>query len=213
MAILNDIAANVKHGDATSVSELVKVALGDGVEWQDILNNSLFSGMQVVGQLFEEEEIFIPEMLMAAKAMNAGIAVLEPVMAGTGQKKHLGKIVLGTVKGDVHDLGKKLVQIMLSGAGFEVIDLGVDVPAERFVDTAKSESAQIVAMSALLTTTMPYMRTVIETINKEGMNNRVKTIVGGACVTANYTAEIGADAYGENAGSAVNKVKDLLGLH
>ena len=148
---------------------------------------------------------------MAAKAMEAGQKVLAPQMAGAGGGK-IGKVVLGTVKGDIHNLGKNLVNVMLKGAGFEVIDLGVDVPAEKFVDAATSEKAQLVGMSALLTFTMPYMRTTIEALQKAGLEGQVKTIIGGACVTQQYADEIGADGYAENAGEAVVKVKELLGL-
>ena len=149
---------------------------------------------------------------MAAKAMDAGIKVLEPLMAGNGGWKKKVKVVLGTVKGDIHNLGKNLVGVMLKGAGFEVMDIGVDIPAEKFVDAAISEKAQFIGMSTLLTTTMPYMRTVIEALSKAGLEGQVKTIIGGACVTQQYADEIGADAYGENAGDAVEKAKVLLGL-
>jgi 5-methyltetrahydrofolate--homocysteine methyltransferase len=165
-----------------------------------------------VGKLFREEEIYIPEVLLAAKAMNAGIKVLDPMMAEAGGGQKIGKVVLGTVKGDIHNLGKELVGIMLRGAGFEVIDIGVDVPSEKFVEAAISEKAQLVGMSALITTTMPYMRTTIEALEKAGLKGQVKTIIGGACVTQQYADEIGADGYSEDAGAAIEKAKELLGL-
>jgi len=211
MDILQEITENLQKGEASRVAELTQKGLDEGLSWEVILNNGLFKGMEVVGGLFREEEIFIPEVLMAAKAMEAGQKVLAPQMAGAGGGK-IGKVVLGTVKGDIHNLGKNLVNVMLKGAGFEVIDLGVDVPAEKFVDAATSEKAQLVGMSALLTFTMPYMRTTIEALQKAGLEGQVKTIIGGACVTQQYADEIGADGYAENAGEAVVKVKELLGL-
>jgi 5-methyltetrahydrofolate--homocysteine methyltransferase len=211
MDILQEIAENLQKGEASRVAELTQKGLDEGLSWKVILNNGLFKGMEVVGGLFREEEIFIPEVLMAAKAMEAGQKVLAPQMADAGGGK-IGKVVLGTVKGDIHNLGKNLVNVMLKGAGFEVIDLGVDVPAEKFVDAATSEKAQLVGMSALLTFTMPYMRTTIEALQKAGLEGQVKTIIGGACVTQQYADEIGADGYAENAGEAVAKVKELLGL-
>jgi 5-methyltetrahydrofolate--homocysteine methyltransferase len=189
----------------------VHKGLDEGLNWEVILDKGLSAGMGVIGQLFREEEIFVPEVLMAAKAMDSGIEILEPLMEGAGGRKKMGKIVLGTVKGDIHDLGKKLVSTMLRGAGFEVIDVGINAPAEKFVDVATSEKAQLVGMSALLTFTMPYMKTVIEALQKAGLEGQVKTIIGGACVTQQYADEIGADGYAENAGVAVDKAKELLG--
>ena len=212
MDILQAIAENLQRGEASKVAELVQKGLDDGLGCDVILNKGLFAGMGVVGELFREEEIFIPEVLMAAKAMEAGLRVLEPLMAGAGGGMKIGKVVLGTVKGDIHNLGKNLVGVMLKGAGFEVIDLGENVPAERFVDVAISEKAQLVGMSALLTVTMPYMRTTIEALQKAGLEGQVKTIIGGACVTQQYADEIGADGYGENAAVAVDKARELLGL-
>ncbi len=211
MDILEEITENLQKGEASRVAELTQKGLDEGLSWEVILNNGLFKGMEIVGGLFREEDIFIPEVLMAAKAMEAGQKVLAPQMAGAGGGK-IGKVVLGTVKGDIHNLGKNLVNVMLKGAGFEVIDLGVDVPAEKFVDAATSEKAQLVGMSALLTFTMPYMKTTIEALQKAGLEGQVKTIIGGACVTQQYADEIGADGYAENAGEAVVKVKELLGL-
>jgi 5-methyltetrahydrofolate--homocysteine methyltransferase len=212
MKILEAIAENLIHGQTARVRELTQEALNDELNPHIILEKGFFAGMEVMGKLFKEEEIFIPEVMMAAKAMQAGTEVLTPALAKVGGEKKLGKVILGTVKGDVHNLGKKLVNIMLSGAGFEVIDLGECVPPEKFVETATSEKAQIVGMSALLTTTMPYMRTTIEALREAGLEGQVKTIIGGTCVTQQYADEIGADAYGENAGAAVEKAKELLEL-
>ena len=197
MDILQEIAENVRCGEASRVSELVQKGLDDGLSWEVLLNKGLFKGMEVVGELMREEEIFIPEVLMAAKAMDAGQKLLEPLLASTGGGKSMGKVVLGTVKGDVHNLGKNLVGVMLKGAGFEVIDIDVDVPAEKFVDAVISEKAQLVGMSALLTVTMPQMRTTIEALQEAGLKGQVKTIIGGACVTQQYADEIGADGYAD----------------
>ena len=212
MDIISAITENLRRGEAAKVAELVQKGLGDGLSWDVILNQGLFAGMGAVGELFREEEMYIPEVLMAAKAMNAGVKVLEPLIAAAGGGKKIGKVILGTVKGDIHNLGKELVGIMLRGAGFEVIDIGVDVPSEKFVDAAISEKAQLVGMSALITTTMPYMRTTIEALEKAGLKGQVKTIIGGACVTQQYADEIGADGYSEDAGATIEKAKELLGL-
>lgn len=212
MDTLKAIAENLRRGEVAKVAELVQKGMDDGLGWDVILNQGLFAGMGVVGELFREEEIYIPEVLLAAKAMNAGIKILEPIMSAAGGGKKTGKVVLGTVKGDIHNLGKELVSIMLKGAGFEVIDIGVDVSSEKFVEVAISEKAQLVGMSALITTTMPYMRTTIEALEKAGLKGQVKTIIGGACVTQQYADEIGADGYSEDAGSAIEKAKELLGL-
>jgi 5-methyltetrahydrofolate--homocysteine methyltransferase len=210
--ILQEIAENIRHGEASKVSELVQKGLDDGLSWEVLLNQGLFKGMEVVGELFREEEIFIPEVLMAAKAMDAGQKLLEPLIESAGGGEKMGKVILGTVKGDLHNLGKNLVGVMLKGAGFEVIDLGVDVPAEKFVEVIISEKARLVGMSALITPTMPYLKTVIDALHEAGLKGKVKTIIGGACITQQYADEIGADAYGDNAGEAVEKAKELLGL-
>ena len=210
MDILQAIAESLKEGQVAKVKELTQAALDEGVSAQTIIDKGLSAGMAVVGDLFREEEIYIPEVLIAAKAMDAGQKVLEPMMLAAGEEKK-GKIILGTVKGDIHHLGKQLVGTMLRGSGFEVIDIGEDVPAERFVDVASYENAQIVGMSTLLTTTMPQMRTNIEALRQAGLK-QIKILIGGACVTQKYADEIGADGYAENAGIAVFKVKKLLGL-
>ena len=211
MDTLQEIAENLRNGEASKVAELVQKGLDEGLEWKVILDKGLFKGMEVIGNLFREDEVFVPEVLMAAKAMEAGQKVLEPAMAGASGGEKAGKVILGTVKGDIHNLGKSLVGVMLKGAGFEVIDIGIDVTAEKFIEAATSEKAQLIGMSALLTTTMPHMKTNIEALQKAGLN-QVKTIIGGACVTEQYAKEIGADGYAENAGAAVAKVKELLGL-
>jgi len=211
METLKAIAENLRYGQASKVKELVQAALDDGVSVEDILNEGLISGMATVGKLFKENEIFLPEMALAAKAMNAAMEILEPLLLKAGGQKVKAKIVLGTVVGDVHNIGKNLVGIMLKGAGYEVYDLGVNVPPERFVDAAAG-GAQIVGMSALLTTTMQNMKTTIEALEKAGLKGQIKTLVGGAVVTQKYADQIGADGYAPDAGSAVDKVKELLGL-
>jgi 5-methyltetrahydrofolate--homocysteine methyltransferase len=212
MDILKDISENLQQGEANKVAQLTQKALDSGLKWDVILDKGLFAGMQIIGKLFKEEEIFVPEVLMAAKAMEAGQKVLEPLMAKAAGKEKKGKILLGTVKGDVHNLGKDLVDMMLRGAGFEVINLGVDVSEDKFVEAVKKEQPKLVGMSALLTTTMPYMRTTIEALKKGGVRGDVKVIIGGACVTQKYADEIGADGFADNAGAAVDKTKQLLGL-
>lgn len=212
MSLLETITDNLVQGEIYKVRELTQKALSEGISPDIILSKGFFAGMEMVGKLFKDEEIFVPEVMMAAHAMQAGTEVLEPSLAKVGGGKKLGKVILGTVKGDVHNLGKKLVDIMLRGSGFDVTDLGECVPPEKFVDAALSEKAQIVGISALLTTTMPYMRTTIESLEKAGLKGRVKTLIGGACVTQEYADEIGADGYSKDAGVAVDKAKELLGL-
>lgn len=212
MDILQTMAEELREGQAARVAELVKKALDEGMDWKVIMDKGLFAGMEVVGNLFREEEIFIPEVLMAAKAMQAGVNVLEPLMMGAGQDQRAGKVILGTVKGDVHDLGKNLVGIMLRGAGFEVIDIGVDVSADKFVSVVAAEKPKIVGMSALLTTTMPQMKTTIDALRQAGFG-QVKVMIGGACVTQRYADEIGADGFAENAGAAVATARKLAGVN
>jgi 5-methyltetrahydrofolate--homocysteine methyltransferase len=207
---MEELAENVRNGDAVRVRDLVQSLIHGGGQANEILDQGLFAGMAVVGKLFKEEDIFIPEVLMAAKAMQAGVDVLEPLLTGEAKKATKGKVILGTVKGDLHDLGKNLVKLMFKGAGFEVIDLGVNVTAERFVSVAKTEGARILGMSALLTTTMPYMKTVIEALEEAGLKGKVRTIVGGACVTESYAKSIGADGYGQNASIAVEIARQLI---
>jgi 5-methyltetrahydrofolate--homocysteine methyltransferase len=208
--IVNAIAECVRNGNISKSKELVQTALSKGISVEQVLKEGLFAGMAIVGKLFKEEEIYIPEVMMASKAMQAGMEVLEPLLLDDKKKESLGKIVLGTVKGDVHNLGKYLVSLMLKGVGFEVIDIGEDVLAEKFISTAVSEGAQIIGMSALLTTTMPYMKIVIKDMEKAGLKGKIKTLIGGACVTQKFAEEIGADGYGENASVAVEKAKALL---
>ena len=210
MEILKRTADALQQGEHQQVATLVAEALGAGIPAGDVLQQGLLAGMNVVGEQFRLREIFLPDVLMAAKAMYAGLDVLKPHLASEGVPSR-GKIVIGTVKGDLHDIGKNLVGIMLKGAGFEVIDLGHDVAPEAFVDTAVREEATLIGMSALLTTTMTRMRDVVQLLRERGLSGKVRTIVGGAPVNADFAREIGADDYACDAATAVDRVKALLG--
>ncbi len=211
MADLRGLADGVIRGDSEFVEKITTEALGEGVNPKEILDTGLIAGMDVVGEQFREGEMFVPEVLISAKAMHAGLAILKPLLTGSGVKS-MGKVVMGTVQGDLHDIGKSLVCMMLEGAGFEVIDLGVDVSAEQFVTTARDHGADIIGMSALLTTTMPVMKLVIDQLHREGMNNNVKVLIGGAPVAGGFAQEIGADGYGRDAASAILEAKRVIGL-
>jgi len=211
MDTLQAITENLKEGQAAKVKELTQAALDEGISPDDVLDNGLIAGMTVVGKLFKENEVFLPEVMMSAKAMDAGMAVLEPLLLKSGKHESKGKVALGTVQGDVHSIGKNLVGIVLKGAGFEVTDLGVNTSTQKFVDAAQN-GAQIIGMSALLTTTMQHMQSVIDALDKAGLKGRVKTMIGGCIVTQEYADSIGADGYAPDAGSAVDKAKELLGI-
>jgi 5-methyltetrahydrofolate--homocysteine methyltransferase len=210
MDTLDRIADALQQGDDTRVAQLAKDALAAGTPAGDVLQKGLIAGMNVVGEQFRRREIFLPDVLLSARAMYAGLELLKPHLAKDGVPLR-GRIVLGTVKGDLHDIGKNLVGIMLKGAGFEVIDLGHDVSPEAFVDTAVRQGATLIGMSALLTTTMPRMRDVVALVRERGLVGRVRTIVGGAPVNADFAREIGADDYACDAATAVERVKSLLG--
>lgn len=209
MEIFDTIADEVQKGNSNSVEELIKKSLTEDIPAEEILNNGLIKGMEIVSEKFKNNEIFIPEVLVSAKAMNAGLGILKPLLAQANVKP-LGKVVIGTVRGDLHDIGKNIVAMMLQGAGFEIIDLGADVPKEKFLESVKKESANVLGMSALLTTTMLYMKEVIETAINEGLRKNIKVIIGGAPVTEAYAAQIGADGYAPDAASAVDLTKRLL---
>lgn len=209
MEILKEISEYLQKGNAPKVGELVRAALEQGISAKDILEQGLIDGMDIIGVKFKNNEVYVPEVLIAARAMHAGMEVLKPVLTASGVEP-TGKVVIGTVKGDLHDIGKNLVKMMMIGAGFEVIDLGVDVPADKFVEAVKESKSDILAMSALLTTTMPYMKTVIDAIEKAGLKEQVKIIVGGAPVTDSFAKEINADGYAPDAASAADKCKELL---
>lgn len=210
MDSLKIISENILQGQFNETRGLVQKALDEGATPEKIVNEGLFAGMEVIGKLFREEEIYVPEVMLAARAMQSGMDVLAPLWEATG-RKDIGKVVFGTVKGDIHNLGKSLVSVMLKGIGFEVIDIGENVVADKFISHAVEEGAKIIAVSALLTTTMGYMQTVVEEVEKAGLNGKVKTLIGGACVTQRFADEIGADGYAPNAGQAVVKAKELVG--
>jgi 5-methyltetrahydrofolate--homocysteine methyltransferase len=198
-------------GDREMVTTFVGNDLNEGVPPLEILNTGLIPGMERVGQKFRAAEIYIPEVLMAARAMHAGLDILRPKIAETGAKP-AGKIVIGTVKGDLHDIGKSLVAMMFEGLGFQVIDMGVDVPTEKFEEAIKTHEPDILGLSSLLTTTMLEMKNTIQLLKKRGVLDDVKTIVGGAPVTREFADEIGADAYGKDAVSGAEEAKELLGI-
>lgn len=192
------------------VAELVEEALGTGVEPDKILLEGLSRGMELVGAKYESGEYFIPDMLTAAEAVEAGMKVMEPHLAGQGDNGGKGKIVLATVEKDLHDIGKNLVAIMLKGAGFSVIDLGIDVPAARIVEVAEDEGAQIIGLSALLNTTMKNMEEVVKQLEQKGLRNNVKVLIGGAPTSDDFAREIGADSYGKDAFAAIREAEKLL---
>ncbi|GAB4256738.1 corrinoid protein [Thermincola ferriacetica] len=203
---IKDIYQAVIDFNNAKVVELVKHELANGTDVSTILNDGLIAAMDEVGRLFSEGELFVPEMLRSAQAMKAGLDELKPLLAQSAAKS-AGTIVIGTVKGDLHDIGKNLVAMMMEGAGFDVIDLGVDVDTEKFVNTAKEKNANVICMSALLTTTMPGMEEVIKAVKAQGLD--IKTMVGGAPVTQEFANKIGADGYAEDAPGAVEKAREL----
>jgi 5-methyltetrahydrofolate--homocysteine methyltransferase len=209
MALLDQISINVQNGEDEKVLDLTKKALDENISPKDILNKGLIVGMNVVGEKFRDYEIFLPDVLLSAKAMTAAMDHLKPMLIQDDLPK-IGKIVIGTVQGDLHDIGKNLVGIMLKGVGIEVIDLGKDVPPENFVDTAVTEKASIIGMSALLTTSTPMMKKVVEILNERGLSGDIKTIVGGAPLSADYATELGADTYASDAADAVDRIKKIF---
>ncbi|MHC4202670.1 MAG: corrinoid protein [Planctomycetota bacterium] len=209
MADVTTISENLQKGKAAEVAELVQQAIDEKVPVKKILDEGLLHGMGVIGGKFKKNEVYVPEVLIAARAMNAGMKVLEPLLAKEGIEP-VGKVVLGTVKGDLHDIGKNLVGMMFKGGGFEVVDLKIDVAAEKFVEAAKESGAKLIGLSALLTTTMPEMKNVVEKAKAAGVD--AKIIIGGAPVTQAYADEIGADGYAPDAASAVDVGKQLLGI-
>lgn len=201
MSTTEEISKYLQQGRANNVKELVAKALEEGMSAQEILNDGLLSGMSIIGTKFKNNEVYVPEVLIAARAMNAGMEVLKPALVSANVKSK-GKAVLGTVKGDLHDIGKNLVKIMLEGKGIEVVDLGVNVSPETFVDTAIKEDADIIACSALLTTTMMVMKDVVKEAETKGIKGKIKLMVGGAPVTQSFCDSIGADYYTPDAATA-----------
>jgi len=212
MEILEQVVGSLQRGEHEHVTELVQQAIDRGVPTSEILNDGLIAGMNVVGEKFRVHEIFLPDVLLAAKAMTAGMELLKPLLIRDGVPDR-GTVVVGSVQGDLHDIGKNLVGIMLRGSGFQVIDLGNDVPPERFVETAREQGAKVIGLSALLTTTMSVMKRVVELVEENGLTGQVKVIVGGAPLSAEFAREIGADGYAYDAANAVERVKGMVGAN
>ncbi len=210
MGLLDQIAEGVINGDDEQVAQLTRQVIEQNTPPKQILDVGLIAGMNVVGQRIKAHEIFLPDVLLAAKAMYAGMDLLKPLLIAQGIPS-MGRVVICTVRGDLHDIGKNLVGIMLKGAGFDVIDLGRDVAPEEMVRTAKEQDAAVIGMSALLTTTMPVMGEVVELLRQEKLDGKIKTIVGGAPVSKDFAQGIGADAYGFDAANAVDRVRQLVG--
>jgi len=208
MADLQGMAEALIKGQAPQVKEMVEQAINEGVSPAEILNKGLIAGMSVIGERFKKNEVYVPEVLIAARAMHAGMDLLKPLLSQAGVASK-GTVAMGTVKGDLHDIGKNLVMMMIEGAGFDVMDLGVDVVPEKYVDSIK-KGAQVIGLSALLTTTMPAMKITIEAIEAAGLRDKVKIIVGGAPLTQAFADEIGADGYAPDAASAADLASSLL---
>lgn len=206
---IGDIAQELIDGKSDNVSNLINQAISEGVETKEILDNGLIAGMDVIGARFKNCEIFLPEVLVAARAMKTGMEILKPLLAQSGNAYH-AKVLIGTVQGDIHDIGKNIVSIMLEGAGFEVVDLGVGISPTQYAQQIIEHNPQIVGLSALLTTTMIGMKNVIETLKEQSVRDKVKVIVGGAPLTDKFADEIGADGYAPDAPSAVDVCKGWL---
>ncbi len=206
---LEEISQAIQTGKMKLVKELVPKAIEEGCSAQSILNDGLLHGMGIIGDRFTRNEAFVPEVLVAARAMNKGIELIKPLLAEEGNKP-IGKAVIGTVEGDLHDIGKNIVKLMIESKNIEVVDLGVDVPADKFVEAAKDESVDIVCCSALLTTTMPAIGGVVEALKAAGLRDKVKIMIGGAPVTQEFCDQIGADAYTEDGASAANRAAELI---
>ena len=205
----NDLYEAILNGNAKQAHAATQTALAAGAQPMDLIANSMVPAMNEVGRLFESEEYFVPELLLAGRAMKSALELLKPLMSAAGQKLST-RVVIGTVKGDMHDIGKNIVASMFEGSGFEVFDLGTDVPPEKFVAAVEERKPQLVCLSSLLTVTMPAMKTTIETLEHAGLRGQVKIMVGGAPVTSQYAREIGADGYSENASGAVTVARQLL---
>jgi 5-methyltetrahydrofolate--homocysteine methyltransferase len=210
MEVLQKISEELQVGNYQEVPKLIQEALNAKIPPAKILSDGLVAGMDIVGDKFRRDELFMPEVLISAKAMQSGMEVLRPKLIEVGAKL-AGKVIVGTVKGDLHDIGKNLVGMLMEGAGFQVIDLGIDVASEKFVETVKSQKPDIIGLSALLTTTMPKMKEVIESLVEAGVRKSVKVMVGGAPVTEKFAKDVGADAYAPDAASAVEKARELIG--
>ena len=208
MSVLNEISENLQKGKAKDVKDLVQQAIDSGISARDILEQGLLDGMNTIGEKFKNNEVFVPEVLVAARAMNMGSALLKPLLEEEGLKAS-GKVCIGTVKGDLHDIGKNLVKMMMEGKGLEVLDLGVDVPPSQFIQTAIDEKCQVICCSALLTTTMNVMQEIVAAADKANIRDTVKIMVGGAPVTEAFCSQIGADHYTPDAASAASVAVEL----
>ena len=209
MSLIQEISEFLQKGRAKNVKTLVQQALDEGMDPKEILNDGLLGGMMIIGDKFKKNEVFVPEVLVAARAMNAGLSILEPELVKVGNEP-IGRVVIGTVKGDLHDIGKNIVSMMIKGAGFEIYDIGVDADADKFIDKAEEVGADIIAMSALLTTTMPAMKEVIDRLQERDLRDKYIVMVGGAPVNQSFADQIGADYYTEDATSAANKAKEIM---
>lgn len=209
MSIIEEMSEYLQKGRAKNVKELVQQALEEGMDPKLILNEGLLSGMMIIGAKFKNNEVFVPEVLVAARAMNAGLSILEPKLAEVGNEP-VGKAVVGTVKGDLHDIGKNLVVMMLKGAGFEIHDVGVDVEADTFIAKAEEVGADVICLSALLTTTMPNMQTCIDKLKEKGLRDKYIVMVGGAPVNDSFAKQIGADYYTSDAATAAEVAKNAV---
>lgn len=209
MADLKKLHDAILYGDQKTAAAVTEQALAEKIDPQQLIHEAMIPAMNEAGKKFECEEFFVPELLLAARAMKGALKLIQPLLAASGAEP-IGTVVIGTVKGDLHDIGKNLVASMLEGAGFRVVDLGSDVAAEKFIEAVEKEKPNLVCMSALLTVTMPAMKTTIEALNQAGVREKVKVMVGGAPVTPEYAAEIGADGYADNASTAVAKARELI---
>jgi len=209
MAVYDTLEQAIIGGDEKEVETQVNKALSEGADARDILANGLIAGMEVVGTRFRSGEMFLPEVLLSAEVMHKGLDIINPILAKSGHKG-IGTVVIGTVEGDIHDIGKRIVSFLLEGTGFEVIDLGVDVKADAFAQAIEKHNADVLGMSALLTTTMPNMGKTIDFLKEKGLRDRVKIVVGGAPISEQFAQSIGADGYTPEAGSAVELVKKLV---
>jgi len=210
MSILEQISENLIKGKAKEVKELVDKAIKENINVADILNKGLLAGMSNIGERFKKNEVYVPEVLIAARAMKSGMEILKPLLAKAGVKP-VGTVVVGTVKGDLHDIGKNLVCMMLEGAGFKVVDAGINVEPDKMVQLAKENNANVIGASALLTTTMTNMKMVVDSVKANGLTGKVKVMIGGAPVTQAFADEIGADGYAPDAASAADLAKKLVG--
>lgn len=209
MASYEVLKEAIMSGDEKEVEGQVNKALAEKADAQDIMNNGLIAGMEIVGQRFRAGDMFLPEVLLSAEVMHKGLNIITPMLAKAGHKG-VGKVVIGTVEGDIHDIGKRIVGFLLEGSGFEVVDLGVDVPADTFIQAVQKHNPNILGMSALLTTTMPNMGKIIDLLKERGLRNKVKVIIGGAPINEQFAASIGADGYAPEAGSAAELAKKLV---